>query len=122
MQVIESRLRRHRWGEYHDADRTIVLALGMTRRAQRSVLAHECQHAQARDVHSMFGPIDRRQERRARLAASRLLITASEYAAAEALYGPHDAFLADELDVIPEVLRDWRQAVAWQPFASLTAF
>lgn len=109
--VREGRLPALRWGEYRDTQRLIMLAKGMTRRGQRSVLAHEVQHAERRDVSTLFGPLHERQERRARLAAAQLLVSPLEYAVAEALHGPLDAYIADELDVIPEVLADWRMAV-----------
>jgi len=111
LRIIERRLRRPRWGEYHDAERTVVLHPDMTRRARRCILAHECQHGIYRDVPTIFGPINDGQERRARLGAARLLVSPVEYALAEALYGPNDAAIAAELDVIPEVLADWRIAV-----------
>lgn len=111
MRVLEGDLRRYRWGEYRDTERLIVLAHGMTRRAQRSVLAHEVAHAVTGDRLSLFGPFDQRQERRARLSAATMLVSCAEYAAGEALYGPHVGDIADELDVLPEVIHDWRIAV-----------
>jgi Zn-dependent peptidase ImmA (M78 family) len=112
VRVIEGRLRRNRWGEYRDADRLIVLARGMTHRSQRTVLAHEVQHAITRDVLSLYGAFDNRLERRARINAAAHLICPTEYAEAERLFGPHDAYIADELNVVVEVLSDWRRFVA----------
>lgn len=111
LDVREGPLRRGRWGEYHRATHTATLAEGMTRREARSVLAHEVQHAIARDAPSRYGLIADRQEMLARRRAAALLVDPGEYRAAELVFGADLAAIADELDVIPEVLADWRLAV-----------
>ena len=109
--VIEMRLRGDLWGEYVHRDRLIRLRRGMTRREARSVLSHEVEHARAGDSPTPFGNLHRLRERRADWSAALLLVDADEYAAAEALYGPCRASIAAELDVIPEVIDDWRRAI-----------
>lgn len=110
--VIEARLRGTLWGEYRHHDGLIVLRRGMTRREARCTLTHELMHAIAGDAPTRFGHLHRLRERRADWSAALLLVCPDEYALAEALYGPHRAALAAELDVIPEVIDDWRLAVA----------
>lgn len=109
--VIEARLRGDLWGEYRHHDRLIVLRRGMTHREARCVLTHEIMHSLAGDTPTRLGHLHRLRERRADLSAALLLVVPHEYAAAEDLYGPLDACIAAELDVIPEVLADWRMAV-----------
>ena len=104
-------LRGRRWGEYHAGTHTIRLDRRLLRVEARSILAHEVQHAIHRDVPSGFGPVDARMERRARLNAALLLVDPHEYAEAEALCDGADCGIAHALDVIPEVLADWRMAV-----------
>lgn len=109
--VVEDRLRGDLWGEYRHRDGLIVLRRGMTRREARCVLAHEIMHAVAGDTPTRLGYLHRARERRADLSAALLLVCEREYAEAELLYGPHDTYLAAELDVMPEVLVDWRKAM-----------
>lgn len=105
--VVERRLRPGHRGEYWHRDRLIALTSGMTHREARSVLAHEIQHALAGDMFSPFGPVNARQELLARRATARTLIDPDEYAAAEAIRGPHLASIAHDLDVTIHVVRDW---------------
>lgn len=109
--VTEARLRGDLWGEYRHDDRLIVLRRGLTRREGRCVLAHEIEHARAGDTPTRLGYLHHLRERRADRRAALLLVDPMEYALAEDLFGPVDALLAAELDVIPEVLADWRVAM-----------
>lgn len=105
--VVERRLRHGHRGEYWHPGRVIALHPRMSHREARSVLAHELQHAIAGDIPSPFGLITERQELLARRATARTLVDAGEYAAAEALRGPHLASIANDLDVTIHVIRDW---------------
>lgn len=112
LEVIERRRLPHGDdGRYTLAEHRVELRRGLTARAARSVLAHEIQHALAADPPTRFGPVRARQETLARRRAALMLVDSSEYAAAEAIYGPNVAPLADELDVLPSVIVDFRLAV-----------
>lgn len=96
-------------GDYCAATNTIRLQHGMTRRLARSVLAHELAHAAFGDVPSMFGPVDRKQERRADEWAALRLITREQYRVAESLHGGHAPAMAAELDVITDLVEAYRR-------------
>lgn len=98
-------------GRFVLPDWRIELRRGLTTRAARCVLAHEIQHALARDPSTRFGPVRDRQETLARRRAALMLVDPREYAAVEAVYGPYVGLLADELDVLPSVIVDFRLAV-----------
>ena len=98
-------------GRFILAEQRIELRRGLTARAARCVLAHEIAHAMAGDGPTPFGPMRDRQETLANRRAALRLICPAEYAAAEATYGPSVAPLADELDVLPSVVVDFRQAM-----------
>lgn len=87
MRVVERRLRGSRWGEYDDSSRTVILDSRLNWVESRCVLAHEVMHAIARDVPTRYGPVNQRQERRARLQSALLLVDAGEYAIAEETNG-----------------------------------
>lgn len=67
-------------------------------------LAHELGHAHYNDPPGHFGAHEIRADR----FAARLLVNPDEYAAAEAIYGPHPARLAHELGVTVKVLKTWQ--------------
>lgn len=116
VKVVEGHLRRHRWGHYDDDRRMIILARGLTTVEARCTLAHEVQHAIARDRVTPFGGRWLRQELLAHRRSAQLLVDPDEYRQAEALYGPSEAGIAFDLHVIPEVVRVWRST--WQLVAS----
>src|SRR5262245_55752299 len=99
LRVEEGRLARGLVGEYRHHRRLIVLARGQTERQRRSTLTHELMHAVAGDVPTMLGFLHDKQERRARQATAELLVLPEEYAAAEAMHGPHLDMIARELIV-----------------------
>lgn len=76
---------------------------------QREVLAHELGHVHY--GHDWRHPHDKaRDERQADHYAARLLITPGEYAAAEAICGPHVGALAQALRVSTQMVSAWRRA------------
>jgi Zn-dependent peptidase ImmA (M78 family) len=106
--VIEERLPSKVRGEYRHGDRLILLARGMSHRQERSTLAHEIQHAIAGDLPTQFGPRHYLQERKARRAASFMLVDPAEYAEAEMLREGHLGSIAFDLVVTRRVILDWR--------------
>lgn len=82
----------------------VTVRTGMRDDETLCALAHELGHAHYNDPPGHHGP----NETRAHKFAARLLISPSEYATAEALYGPHPARLAHELGVTIEVIKTWQ--------------
>lgn len=121
VEVLELPLKRLRWGQYDDHARAIYLAPGLTHVEARSTLAHEVQHAMRRDRPTVFGGLMVRQEWLAMQGSAALLVSASEYAEAENLYGPSVAGIARELHVIPEVVLQWRRYVVRAESSALSA-
>lgn len=119
--VVEQPLKRLRWGQYVDHERTIYLAPGLTDVEARSTLAHEVQHAIRRDGPTVFGGLMVRQEWLAMQGSAALLVSAAEYAEAENLYGPSVAGIARELHVIPEIVLQWRRYVLRAESSALSA-
>lgn len=105
--VAEANLPHGHMGEYWHDHQMILLTVGMTYRERRSVLAHEVQHAIAGDMSTVFGPLHRTQELRARKATARALIDPSEFADSAALRDWHIPSIAHDLDVTPDVVEDW---------------
>ncbi|WP_411702054.1 ImmA/IrrE family metallo-endopeptidase [Corynebacterium sp. LaCa101] len=68
-------------------------------------LAHELGHAHYGDPPGHHGAHEIRADR----FAARLLINPTEYATAEAIYGPHPAAIAAELGVTVNILKSWQQ-------------
>ena len=91
-------------GYYEDDERLVVLNYRCTQAQARFALAHEVAHA-------IYG--DRCSgewiERRADELAASLLLTSEQYAAAEAIVGPHAGALARELDVTRRCILAWRR-------------
>lgn len=81
----------------------VILNLRLTVAQAASTLAHEVGHWVFRDVRSTP-----RAERRAWEYGASLIITPSEYAAAERLVGHHVSALAIELGVTPQLIEAWR--------------
>ena len=67
-------------------------------------LAHELGHAHYGDPPGHHGTHELRADR----FAARLLISPADYAATEAIYGPHPSVLAHELGVTVKVLKTWQ--------------
>lgn len=95
-------------GFYVDAERTILVRPGLDVWNYRATLAHELAHAYFRD--ETYD--DPRIERRADQWAAQMLITPSEYAAAEEEVGTSIGALAYHLEVTPAVIRTWRDCYA----------
>lgn len=99
-------------GEYLHDRQLIRLRSGMAARLHRSVLAHEVAHAVFADVPSMFGPVNRKQERRADEWAALRLISPDAYRRAEAMHGCHPGALAVELGVITRIVEAYQRVLA----------
>ena len=95
-------------GGYVHHNRLILLdpTLGAVNR--RCTLAHELAHAIRGDIPSGNPHFDARAERAADQIAAELLISPTEYAAAEALYGAHPGAIAREIGVTTHLLAVWR--------------
>lgn len=96
-------------GDYNRATNTIRLQEGMSRRLLRCVLAHELCHAVFGDVRSKFGPVNAKQERRADEWAALRLITSSDYRDAEASCEGNVQLMAQELDVIEDIVTAYQR-------------
>ncbi|MGX1738579.1 ImmA/IrrE family metallo-endopeptidase [Corynebacterium flavescens] len=81
----------------------VTLQVGMGDADTLCSLAHELGHAHYNDPPGHFGPHEIRADR----FAAKLLVSPIDYAAAEALYGPHHTLLAHELGVTVKVLKTW---------------
>lgn len=100
------RIRWHRGGPkaaWVPHKNTITLRVGMDDVTTLCSLAHELGHAHYNDPPGHTGWHEARADR----FAAKLLISPVEYAAAEAIYGPHPARLAAELGVTVKVLKTW---------------
>lgn len=95
-------------GWYVDAERVILIRRGLDPWNYRATLAHELAHAYFRD--EIYD--DPRIERRADQWAAQMLITPSEYAAAEEEVGSSVGALAYALEVTPAVIETWRDCYA----------
>lgn len=74
---------RDTWGAWAPADRTVILASGLSPVQERCVLAHEVEHVLAddQDCNGGGGPVVIRQERYADREAARKLIAISDLCA-----------------------------------------
>ena len=104
-------LPRDRDGEYLHDHSLIRLQRDMPTRLQRSVLAHECAHAVFADVLSMFGPVNRKQERRADEWAALRLVTVDDYKRAEALHHGRADAMAVELNVTLRLVEAYQRVL-----------
>ena len=77
---------------------------------RRCTLAHELAHHVLRHDPAATGWWRARQEREADRWASRLLISPADYAAAEAMHGPHPGAIAHELGVTVRLVEVWKDA------------
>ncbi|MER0117545.1 ImmA/IrrE family metallo-endopeptidase [Corynebacterium sp. KPL2636] len=83
---------------------TITLRVGMDDTTTLCSLAHELGHAHYGYPPGHHGAHEIRADR----FAARLLVSPTEYATTEAIYGPHPATLANELGVTVKVLKTWQ--------------
>ena len=97
-------LGEYRRGDYCDELRVIRLNSRLTVAQATATTAHEIGHATFGDRCSTAAIERRAWEYGASLAVSR-----HEYAAAEALVGPHVGALAAELEVTPKLIEAWRR-------------
>ncbi|GAA1914947.1 hypothetical protein GCM10009775_04230 [Microbacterium aoyamense] len=98
-------------GEYDHRRQLIRVQMGLPERAHRSVLAHECAHAVFADVPSMFGPVNRKQERRADEWAALHLIDIESYKRAEVIHHGHSEAMAVELNVLLELVEAYQRTL-----------
>lgn len=91
-------------GDYCRRDNVIRLNLRLTRRQATATLAHELGHERFGDTCSTPA-----NERRAWEYGAAMLITPTEYQAAEAVVGHHLSALAIELEVTPKLVEAWRR-------------
>lgn len=105
-------------GDYNAKTNTIRLQEGMSRRLFRSVLAHELCHAVFGDVPSRFGPVNAKQERRADEWAALRLIEHTDYSEAERLREGNVALIAQDLDVIDDIVHAYQRIL--QRFGNTT--
>lgn len=101
------RIRWHRGGPkaaWLPHKRTITLRVGMDDVTTLCSLAHELGHAHYGDPPGHHGAHELRADR----FAARILVSPTEYATAEALYGPQPSLIAHELGVTVKVLKTWQ--------------
>ena len=84
---------------------TISLRIGLDDTEGLCTLAHELGHAHYNDPPGHTGWHEARADR----FAAKLLISPVEYAAAEAVYGPHTGAIAHELGVTVHLIEVWRR-------------
>lgn len=92
-------------GLYDVRTETIYIADNLTTTQYRCVLAHEVSHAKHRD---RGGHVDRYTEQRADMEAARMLISQADYVTAEILYGNDECAIARELNVMPWIIRAYK--------------
>lgn len=95
-------------GGYRPDENVVRLRPGLSRRAARTVLAHEVGHHALGHRPTRFGPVLGRQERAANEWAARHLISLSDYREAEYLRDGHLASIAFELDVLPVLVESFQ--------------
>lgn len=91
-------------GCYIHRERIIKISSNLSAARTVATLAHELMHA----LHNHEGPQPDSVEARVDRMAARLLVSPSEYAEAERLYGPHAGAIAKELDLPLWVVRAWQ--------------
>jgi hypothetical protein len=96
-------------GDYNAKTNTIRLQEGMSSRLLRSVFAHELCHAVWGDVPSRFGPVNAKQERRADEWAALRLIDLDDYREVEHLREGNIALMAQDLEVIDDIVRAYQR-------------
>ncbi|UOQ58135.1 ImmA/IrrE family metallo-endopeptidase [Leucobacter allii] len=106
---VEFRPLAQRNGEYRDDLKRIRLREDMPPRLMRFTFAHELGHAAFRDVPSMFGPENARQERRADEWAALRLIELDAYREFEALREGHVPAIAHDLGVVTRCVEAYQR-------------
>lgn len=99
-------------GDCNTRTRVIRLQPGMLYRLERSVLAHELAHMIRGDRRSIFGHYDAKDEARADEWAAHFLIDMSDYEAAEAKCGNKVDAIAEELDVMDDLVEAYERTLA----------
>ena len=94
-------------GRYY-GNGAISLRAGLGHVNRRSTLAHELAHHVLRHDPAATGWVQMRQEHQADQLAAQTLITPTDYAQAERLYGPHPGAIAQELEVTRHLLHVWK--------------
>jgi Zn-dependent peptidase ImmA (M78 family) len=102
--IIYKPLRPDLKGYYTHSKCSITVSSQLTTAHTVGTLAHELMHA----LHNHEGPQPDSVEARVDRMAARLLVSPSEYAEAERLYGPHAGAIAKELDLPLWVVRAWQ--------------
>ncbi len=98
----------HLWGVYSHRDRTITLRAGMSDGQEVAALLHEMEHARRGDD----GHQSRAVERRIDETVAHTLITADDYARAEAVTGARDSgAIAVEMGVPRWVVSAYRRTL-----------
>lgn len=95
------------YGLYDESRLLILIDRRMTYRRKRCTLVHELVHWLHGDT-TCTGVFGSRCERRTRRETAMRLITPAAYASAEILYDGEPFKIADELDVTPEAIQDYR--------------
>lgn len=91
----------------YDAERNeIILSDKLSSIQRRCVLAHEISHAKHHDVGCKT---DAYTEQRADIEAARMLISQVEYQTAENIYDGDEILMAKELNVMPWIIRAYKQ-------------
>ncbi|MGX9346595.1 ImmA/IrrE family metallo-endopeptidase [Microbacterium sp. KNMS] len=96
-------------GDTDHETRTIRLQPDMAHRLWVSTLAHEIAHVVYMDFPTMFGPVHRKQERRADEWAARLLIPVSCYREVEEYRGGHIPTMALDLGVTVKIVEAFQR-------------
>lgn len=92
-------------GVYDAEHNEIILSDRLSTVQRRCVLAHEISHAKHHDVGCKA---DSYTERRADMDAARMLISQADYITAEILYGSDECSIARELNVMPWIIKAYK--------------
>ena len=95
------------YGFYDETRQLILIDRRMTYRRKKCTLVHELVHWSHADT-TCTGPYGSKCERRARYETALRLINPAEYATVEQIYEGEQFHMADELDVTPEIIDDYR--------------
>lgn len=99
-------------GRWYPTRRVITIRRGLHPVERLCTLAHELGHAAHGHIPGIGGWFGSRQESEADRWAARLLISPTEYATAEAMYGPNIGALAAELGVTTDIIKTWKSLYA----------
>ena len=98
-------------GDCNTRTRAIRIRSTLTERPYRATVAHETAHAVFGDVPTMFGPVNRRMERRADEWAAHRLITPAEYSAAERHHCGNPEAIALDLNVTTDLVEVYQSMI-----------